>query len=220
MTKKSTDFDYSNLSNLTKSMIDELSYFNDPIQVKFDVGNENLVLITGDNATGKSFVRRLYQSVIKLNNTETIHLSQQGRCSSGIPSLLIYGDETHDSTGNNTVNTIFGGINTCKSRNNKHYIIWDEPEIGLSEKYAGGVGVEIKKFVEDLPKLTQGVVIITHSKPLVKQLLPINPSHLRLGNCPNLTEWINKIEEPGDLNELRERNRQTYKAIQSILNQK
>lgn len=214
------EFDYSSLANLTKSLMDELLYFHGPIDAKFDIGNEKLVIVTGENATGKSFIRRIYQSAIKLKKQEVIHLSQEGRSSSGIARAFVYGDESYNSTGSNTAHTITTGINTCQGRENPHYIIWDEPDIGLSEKYAGGAGVAIRKFVENLPKFTQGVVVITHSKALVRQLLPINPSHLRLGGCPKIEEWINRVEEPGDLEELRERNHNTFRAIQSILNKK
>jgi ABC-type transport system involved in cytochrome c biogenesis ATPase subunit len=56
---------------LTESMLSQLSYFKineeeqGPIEAKFDVGNHKLVLITGENATGKSFVRRLYCGLLR-----------------------------------------------------------------------------------------------------------------------------------------------------------
>lgn len=219
--KNKNDFNYKNMITLTQSIIDTLLYFNDgPIKVNFNSGHEKLVVVTGDNATGKSFVRRVYHAVIKLTNNEVMHLSQEGRCSSGIPAAMIYGDESYNSTGYLTSCTVSTGIRSCKERTTPHYIIWDEPDIGLSEKYAGGVGVEIRKFVENLSEYTKGVIIITHSKAIVRQLVSLNPSHLRVGDCLDLKTWLNRIEEPGSLEELEERNHTIFKAIQKILDSK
>jgi hypothetical protein len=219
-------FDLKNMVTLTESMLSELSYFkasekeSGPINAAFDAGNEKFVLVTGENASGKSFVRRLYYAVLKEEKFEVIHLSQQGRSSSGIVSSLIYGDESYNSTGYLTSRLISTGIKTCQGRETAHYIIWDEPDIGLSESYAGGVGVAIRKFVENLPELTLGVVVITHSKALVRQLLPVKPSHLRLGGCPDLMTWLSTTSEPVGLESLYNRNNTMYDEIQKILKEK
>lgn len=220
--KTINDFDYKNMITLTQSIVQNLSYFDDdgPIKVAFDSGHDKLVIVTGDNATGKSFIRRVYHAVIKLTKDEVMHLSQEGRCSSGIPSALIYGDESYNSTGFLTSCTVSTGIRSCKERTTPHYIIWDEPDIGLSEKYAGGVGVEIRKFVENLSEYTQGVIVVTHSKAIVRQLVSLNPSHLRVGGCPDLKTWLNRFEEPGSLEELEERNHTVFRAIQKLLDSK
>ena len=223
---KDIQFEYKDMVTMTKSMMSELSYFKTseeevgPIKATFDAGNTQFVLVTGENATGKSFVRRLYHSVMAQKKIEVIHLSQQGRSSSGIVHAMVYGDETYNSTGCLTSRLITTGIKTCQGRETPHYIIWDEPDIGLSASFAGGVGVLIRKFVENLPKMTKGVVVISHNKDLVRQLLPVNPSHLRLGDCPDLTTWLNTFSEPADIETLEKRNYDTYKAIQGILNSK
>lgn len=222
--EKEIKFNYRDMITLTKSMLSELSYFKcdsteaGPITAVFDEGHDRFVVVTGENASGKSFVRKLLYSIIKQKKMECIHLSQQGRSSSGIASSLIYGDESYNSTGYLTSRLIITGINTCRGREEPHYIIWDEPDIGLSDGYAAGIGVEIRKFVETLPDLTKGVIVITHSKALVRQLLPINPSHLRLGGCPSLNSWLNSVTEPLDLKSLSERNELIFKSIQAILN--
>lgn len=220
---KGLKFNYKDMITLTESMLSRLSYFKineeeqGPIEAKFDAGNTKLVLITGENATGKSFVRRLYCGAIKKSGVEVIHLSQEGRSSGGIVRAFVYGDESHDSTGYLTSRLITTGVNTCKGRIDPHYIIWDEPDLGLSDSYAGGVGVEIRKFVETLPELTKGVVVITHNKSLVRQLLPVNPSHLRLGGCPDLNTWLNTFSDPADISVLENRNHAMFRSIDSIL---
>jgi hypothetical protein len=201
-------------------MIDTLSYFEDVIQATLTHGHKQNLIITGENATGKSFIRRLVYVICKQENIELIHLSQQGRCTTGIPSAMIYGDESYNSTGYNTSTTIMGGINTCNNRDKDHFILWDEPDIGLSEKYSAGVGVAIRGFVENIPAHTRGSIVITHSKSLVRQLLPLNPTHLRLGDTLSLNDWLREIPEPGDLDELKKRNHAMYLKINEIINTK
>ena len=211
------EFDCSNLVTLINDMLN-LSYFDDEIiKASFTPENKTLLVITGENATGKSFVRRLVQSICKLEKIELIHLSQEGRSRSGIVSSLIYGDESNNSTGYLTSNLITTGINTCQKRTSKHFIFWDEPDIGLSDKYAAAVGIKIKEFVENLPNLTTGVIVTTHRKCLVYQLLPLKPSLLRLGDKKTLRQWFDEVIKPGDLNELSEKNNKLFEQIQKIL---
>jgi hypothetical protein len=214
------NYNLKNMVTLTKSMVANLAFIKSdddleaPITAKFDPGNTQLVLITGENATGKSLFRKMYYSILKsINKIEVIHLSQQGKSSSGIPSALIYGDESYNSTGYLSARTVVTGIKTCRERENSHYIIFDEPDIGLSDSYAAAVGIEIRKFVENLPEMTKGVVIITHNKTLVKQLLPVNPSHLRLGDCPDLNSWLTKETEPGNIEDLFTRNNEIFQSV-------
>lgn len=209
----------SNIIKMTQSLLSELSYFEEdgPIKANFTEGHEKILIITGENASGKSFIRRLIQLSCKQEKVELIHLSQEARTMGWITSAFVYGSESYDSTGYNSSNTITTGISTCQSRESDHYILWDEPDIGLSERYSGGVGVAIRKFVENLPKHTRGCVVITHSKALVKQLLSLNPSHLRLGDDLSLNDWMNEIAEPGDLKELQEKNHKMFRLINEII---
>ena len=223
--KEDSRFDLTNIVTITKSMIEELPYFQadeDCLIANLTEGGEHpLVLITGENATGKSFLRRLYYVLFKeYRGIECIHLSQQGRSTGGVMRAFVYGDESWESTGYISAGTIEGGVRTCNDREKEHAIIWDEPDIGLSDSYAAGVGVEIRKFVENLPKLTFGVVIITHSKHLIKQLLPLKPHHLRLGDNKSLESFLNERVKPKDIKKLRDSGIETFRKISAILKRK
>jgi hypothetical protein len=225
MSSKDSGFNLKSVVTITKSLIEDLLYFqneNDCLVANFTEGGKYpIVVITGENATGKSFIRRLYQLLFKeYCNIECIHLSQQGRSSSGIIKAFVYGDETWESTGDISGRTVRTGISTCNSRDNKHTIIWDEPDIGLSDSYSAGIGVEIRKFVENLPKLTFGVIVITHSKYLIKELLPLNPHHLRLGDNKSLNSYLKERVKPKDISTLHDRAIETFRKIQSIINEK
>jgi len=207
-------FNFIDLPTVTEELLDSLSYFSGDkpiIKTKFFRGGTiPILIITGENATGKSFMRKLYCTVFKQNKIECMPISQQGRCTGGIMRVFVYGDESCESTGYNSSKTVTTGINTCNSRDKKHAIIWDEPDLGLSDGYAAGIGIEIKEFVNKLSKNTMAVIITTHSKYLIKELLPLNPHHLRLGDKKSLKRWMNERVVPKDLKELEERSHKTW----------
>ena len=207
------------LSTLISSLM-ETVYFggdNPPLQAAFDDRSSKLLIITGDNASGKSYVRKLICFALKkYSKIEPMHVSQQGRCTEGFMRAFMYGDESYESTGVISCKAVEGGINTCKSRENPHCIIWDEPDIGLSDDYAAGMGVKLREFIEGLPELTWGVVISTHSKVMVQQLVELDPSHLRLGGCPDLKAWLESKPTPKSLEELAERSHAVFRAISGI----
>jgi hypothetical protein len=216
-------FACSTIVALTKSLLKQLRYFNGEnpvIPANFTKGGKYpFILITGENACGKSFIRRLYQQSLKLNGIECIHLSQQGRSSGGIMRCMVYGSEDDESTGAITSHIVIAGIKNCIDRTNKHLILWDEPDIGLSDSYAAGVGKKIREFIKDLPELTFGVIVITHNKHLIRQLLPLKPNHLRLGDNKTLNEFLNEAIEPKNLDELQEKAHKTWKDINKILSE-
>lgn len=77
-----------------------------------------LVVVTGENASGKSFFRRVVQSYNQHRGVENIHISMEGRRSISSNPLLvfIYGDEEIDATGVNSIKTVLSGIKTCQGR--------------------------------------------------------------------------------------------------------
>lgn len=216
---------FDSIVSLIKSLIDELEYFEgeDPaITINLTKGGKYpIVVMTGENATGKSFFRRLLQtSLKKYGNIECIHLSQESRTKGGCFNAFLYGDENWESTGQITGRTVVTGVNTCNSRDTKHAIIWDEPDIGLSDEYSAGVGVKIREFVENISELTFGVIIITHSKHLIRQLLPLNPHHLRFGDNKSLDSFLNESVIPKNIDELGDKANETFRKISAITNRK
>jgi len=190
-----------------------------PIQTHFTPGSK-LLVVTGENTTGKSFFRRVLCSKLYHGSPriEAIHTSQQGRGEPGVVRAFIYGDEASDSTGANSSNTILTGIATCRGRTNNHVFIMDEPDIGLSDRYAAGAGQTISRFCSDLPKLTEFVVVMSHNKFLVQELLNNSPAHLRFGDQKTLPEWISEPVTALPIEDLPELGHQRYGKIQGMLN--
>lgn len=188
-------------------------------------GKGKLIVVVGDNASGKSFFRRIIQVWCQKAKTECIHISVEGRGKTGhMPWLaMVYGDEQHESTGVNSMSTILMGMKTCRGREKPHTIFWDEPDLGLSEDWAAGVGQDLCKFAQEAPTKTKAAFIVTHSRALVRELLPASPFYLHLGTTPSeapqsLQEWVDRPIQPQRPEKLKERSRARYKAIQAILN--
>jgi hypothetical protein len=218
-----TDFRVTDTLSLVQECL-TLDYFypNDkgevPIPAKFVPGNGKLVVAVGGNASGKSFFRRIVQGVCAKTKIECIHLSMEGRRTGGIFASFVYGSETHQSTGANSSGTVLTAISTSKARKNKHVIFWDEPDIGLSDDWAASTGAEIRSFIEDAPKPLVGVVLVSHSKALVRELIPLNPHLLSFSETPvgDLTEWLEKPVMIRPLSELKETSYRRFKLIQAV----
>lgn len=188
-------------------------------------GKGRLVVIVGDNASGKSFFRRLVQLMCKKAEVECIPISAEGRRNIAYSPWLtfVYGDEEHEATGVNSTNTVLTGIRTCQGRDAKHVIFWDEPDLGLSDSWAAGVGQKLCAFAKDPPKHTVAAFVVSHNRALVRELLPSSPFYLHLGvsadEAPQtLQEWVERPCKPRDPDLLPEMSHKRFKMIQHILN--
>lgn len=185
-------------------------------------GKGKLVVVTGENAGGKSFYRRILTAVAHKNKIESIPISMEGRrqVAYNIGLTFVYGDEQVDATGVNSIRTVLTGISTCKGREKDHMIIWDEPDLGLSEGNAASVGRAIAEFAADTPKLTQAAIVITHRKALVRELLPAKPHYVYLGgedSPATLAEWVDAPPVIRPLQEVLDGAHKRFQAINKIL---
>lgn len=223
---KKTDFRVTDTLSLVQECL-TLDYFhpNDngevPISANFVPGDGKLVVAVGGNASGKSFFRRIIQGVCSKTKIECIHLSMEGRRNVAYnPGLaFVYGSEEWQSTGENSSETVLGAIRSSKGRENRHVIFWDEPDIGLSDDWSASTGAEIRGFLEAAPESLVGAVLVTHSKVLVRELLPLSPHLLSFGEEPmgSLTEWLEKPVRIRPLSQLKEASHKRFRLIQSIL---
>lgn len=206
----------------------ELAYFEPnekgetPIEHHWVRGRGNFVVCLGENASGKSFFRRLVTAICREAKVEAMPISMEGRGGEyGGLRGFIYGDESWQSTGENSSHTVLTGISTCRSRESSHVVFWDEPDLGLSDGWAAGCGVALREFAEALPALTYGAFVVTHSRALVRELLPVEPHYLYFGADPpaTLKEWVEAKVKPLDLAKLGKVSHRRFKMIQAILDE-
>ncbi len=224
-------FDFQNAKELVEQCL-EAKYFKGPsapIKTTFIPSASAsgmvspLVLVLGGNAAGKSFFRRVVQTACSKTKTECMSISMQGRRQIAFNPMLtfVYGDESCKSTGSNSANTILTGIRSSQSweENQKHIIFWDEPDIGLSESWAASGGAEIFSFVVEPPKPLVAAIVVTHSKPMVRELAKANPHILMVGeNAPQtLQEWLDAPVVVRPLQELQDMHMRQFKLLRDVL---
>ena len=207
---------------------DDAEFFgpDGPCPLLHEPGNPRLVLITGENASGKSFFGKVLRAYPphdgdRKNEIEWMGLSMSKRTESGAIRAFMFGDEGRDSTGNISLRTIQSGFSTCRSRETIHILQLDEPDIGLSESYAAGLGDYIAQFAADMPDLTEALIVVTHSRHIARRLLPLNPTCIRIGDLRPTAEWLVSDVIPKTIEDvlaLKETAHQRTRAIQSILN--
>lgn len=225
-----SDFKFSSPGTLLDRALD-LAYFHEDedgdVAIPFHRvnGRGRLILVVGDNASGKSFFRRIVQLLCKKSDIECMAISAEARRTISYNPWLtfVYGDEEHEATGVNSTNTVLTGIKTCQGRDSKHVIFWDEPDLGLSDSWAAGVGQKLCQFAQEPPKHTVAALVVSHNRALVRELLPAKPFYLHLGvkaeeAPPTLQEWVERPCAPRDPDRLPEQSRKRFKMIQHILN--
>lgn len=175
-------------------------YFDGVLKVDFQkrMPTSPLFVITGPNASGKSFVSKLIDQYARHEyDIEVMNVGMGFRTRQGIARSLVFGDEGDSSTGLNSYSAVRGGLSTCEQRTTPHMLILDEPDIGLSESFQGGLGLLLAQFARKMPQHTYGLGIVTHSRRLLAHLDPLRPHHLRCGDELLLRQVI--AREPKDL---------------------
>jgi archaellum biogenesis ATPase FlaH len=184
-------------------------HINDHIDRIIDVADAiepgKVTILTGSNSTGKSVVRKLLgfrmMEKLKLDNTPVATISMEKR-TNGCSSLLGTGldhamsDLPWDSTSNTSVHTVVNMMDSLvikedeRSRDNKKaYIVIDEIEIGMSREMQVGICNYLNEIFEKYLDNCYGVVVITHSETIVKNL-----KHDVFLNIDGMTEeeWLNR----------------------------
>lgn len=180
-----------------------------------------VLIVTGDNATGKSFLRRIFTYFIKANHKiQSIHLSQESRAAGGIERAFLYGDERDESTGCITVGTFMTGLRTSRARDIDHILLWDEPEIGLGEEVQLGAAIYLADQLKDWPPKLRGLIVMTHSRHFVSTLMKIEGSKfINLGNqYKTPDEWINRTIVPVSPEVVRQRGLDTFHKFSAVMN--
>lgn len=174
-----------------------------PFRATVVSGDPRLLLLVGENASGKSLFFRVLMSRFQIADTSPITISIRERCGSGYHEMagmrrvMMFGDEHEQSTGATSVNVINSGFKNLDSRE-KSVLGLDEPELGLSDGYAGALGEFIGDKAMEIPTTCRGVVVVTHSRTMVHGLLRNfmpTPTFVRTGEGPaTLDEWLETPE--------------------------
>lgn len=131
------------------------------------------ILLYGPNAVGKSLFQRALAQLAKQEGFEPLMVSMGMRTSSGMHRCFMfsaYGDQ-QESSGLNSFIAARGALRTACSPERKALVILDEPDIGLSDGYAEALGEWLAREERGLHANSAGIVLCTHSKPMVRRYL-------------------------------------------------
>lgn len=168
-----------------------------------------LAVVFGDNATGKSLLLSMmlgHTGSWESTGVETFSVSMRMRTSQGMGAGLMYGSERHSSTGATSLRAVTATLYNAKERPHPVWLMFDEPDIGLSDKYAAAMGAYLAQEVNNLPEHIRGVSVISHSRPLLRQLLAgldKAPHEVAMGVKRSLDEYLAADNEaPASIEEL------------------
>jgi hypothetical protein len=191
--------------------------------------DSKLVVVVGDNATGKSFFVRILAGMCNAATpqVEPIQISMKYRTAAGMHRAFMYGPfgDEQDSTGNVSVSVLRSGFRTAHDRKTPHWLLLDEPDIGLSDSYARALGAWICEETGKATAQTEGVMVVTHSKALVRSLFANSgskPTFVSIGADLTLDAWLADETEKSveQLLDLSARSRALHRAIDARLDRK
>ena len=187
------------------------------IKPDFNAGCRVLVIV-GQNAAGKSFLRRWIQSRLREDKVEVIALSHELRTREGMHRAFIYGDEHSQSTGAISAHTFIAGVRTIKSRENPHVVIWDEPEIGMGEELQIGTANWLCEQLNDWPEHTTGVILLSHSRHFVRRAMQFPKAKwYSMDGYATADEWLNRELVPVGPKEVQDMGNDRWSRVNKIL---
>lgn len=226
------------LLDLTKQLLDESSLWRDPdlpFSATLEVGHPRVLIVAGENCSGKSLLAQSLTSWAKHHHGITnISVSIRERTGAGtfelagMRRIMMFGDDSEQSTGAGSARVIDSAFQNLKSRADETHraiLMLDEPELGLSEGYAGAMGRYIGSKALIMPDLSSGVAIVTHSRVLGRELaasLNEAPSFLMLNGSIGLAEWLkgDPVRTVEELLGLPKLNHERWKLVNKVLERK
>ena len=175
---------------------------------------DKITILTGGNALGKSLIRKQLAFYISNKkdipaNKAVISVSMQTRTESR-PEYSALSDMNHDlpwcSTSDSTINLLNGMLSHAKNK----FIVIDELEIGMSREVQTGACNMLNEKFPDILKNNYGILVITHSEDVVKNL-----KHDNFINIEGMSEeqWLTRDIIPVDPSDLETLATALFKAV-------
>lgn len=173
-----------------------------PFSADVAIGDPKLFVITGENASGKSLFFRAMCELVREDGLLPITVSIRERAGTGesgvarLRQTFMFGDEAQQSTGATSVSAVTAALQNL-DRDQGTVLGLDEPELGLSDAYAHALGMYIGSETKTIPRACAGVIVVTHSRALVRGLLVgygARPTAVALNAPADLDRWLAEPE--------------------------
>ncbi len=204
-----------------------------PMRAAFLQGDPRLLLVVGENASGKSLVFRMIAGLADRHGILAMTLSIRERTGGGLFAMahmrraMIYGDEETSSTGAVSASVVKRGFDNMRERDGPCILALDEPELGLSDGYAAALGELIGANAAEAGPMACGTIVVTHSRELARGLmrgLGAAPSMIAMTtggvDAPcGVDAWIESREDRSvdDLLRLADASLDRFRRVQRIL---
>jgi DNA repair ATPase RecN len=130
-------------------------------------------------------------------------IGMKRRVSAGIERGLIFGHEATESTGNVSIRVALRGVANSRSREHPHWLILDEPDIGVGDGYHTAIGEYLADFANTLHSACMGFAVVTHSRAIAKELIAAGASSLRVGqDLRPIGDWLANGDRPKSVSDL------------------
>ena len=163
-------------------------------------GHPCVLAIAGESPAGKSLLAQCLVSWAhqQMISPISVSIKRTGAGTfelAGMRRMMMFGDQSEQSTGATSARVIGTAFRTLESRaqeNVSGLLMLDEPELGLSDGYAGAMDTYLATQCPAIPDLACGVAIVTHNRALVRALgvgLNQQPTFVRTGEAASFEEW-------------------------------
>lgn len=173
-----------------------------------------LTILTGENGTGKSLIRKCIASHLKSQypdeHVQVAMMSMDNRTglNTGNDAICFTRDLDWTCTSGNSIHLLKSFLNSVTNR----YLVIDEPEVGMSDSLKMSVGQWFtKKFPEVLGN-NKGILLITHSKEIVRKLKTVEHVFINIQGKDEET-WLNEEPSEIDLDEFEKKNNELFHIL-------
>lgn len=189
-------------------MIDTDKQIDRIIDVRDSIDLNKVTILTGGNGGGKSMVRKQLGLICASQGIKSFSCCMDKRAGfdSNKGGFMVFDRDCEWlPTSINTFDTMekfYQGKDL--------FVILDEIEIGMSEESQYGIALHINKYLDEFRKNNHGMLIITHSRWLVKYVDADD-----FINMEGMTkeEWLNREIVPTDFTELAEQSNALFRAL-------
>jgi len=108
-----------------------------------------------------------------------------------------------------------------KGTRKSHWLIFDEPDVGLGKGYRIALGKLFAEFATDLPVNTSGFIVVTHAREVASAMIAVGASSVRVGDdLRPVSAWLRDGDLPKsieDLEGLSKRSINRRRAVNAVL---